>query len=462
MRRSTFFKQVRRASFVASAVLTMLSTPGAANPPAQPYAPTQAELDAYAETSDASKIQLLIKLAQNGDHDFAERLLDEYPLSGKFAGNRTLYIRGLIDKARGNLTAASKKFRDALADDPSLSLVRAELAKTLVQLDEDDSAKHHLELLAAEAPDDQHATQIRSFIDQVDAKRPYTIGGYVSLAPSTNINGGANAKTIYLPGNSNIPFKVDHTKSSGLGVATGLNGGFTRRLGNDFSFVLGAGVNANLYGDKDANSFSLSKSAELRYLLEGGYIGIGLTGSYQNSAGTAKRTAARSFGPRVSMVKRLGLRDTLVASALLERRDVSGSNNYDGKAVILNASVTHAFNASSNISIGGGYEKAMLQDADASYDAFNTSVSVYKELTHGITVDASLGYRFAEYQAPHLLIGNPRTDKRISANVTLTKRDLNWLGFAPAVSYNYVRNISDVVLNDYDSHAVDFRLTKDF
>jgi outer membrane protein len=44
----------------------------------------------------------------------------------------------------------------------------------------------------------------------------------------------------------------------------------------------------------------------------------------------------------------------------------------------------------------------------------------------------------------------------------LTKRDWNIIGFAPSISYNYTNNLSNINLYDYDNHAVDFRLTKDF
>jgi outer membrane protein len=44
----------------------------------------------------------------------------------------------------------------------------------------------------------------------------------------------------------------------------------------------------------------------------------------------------------------------------------------------------------------------------------------------------------------------------------LTKRDLNIFGFAPSLEYTYTDNISNISLFDYDSHAIDFRLTKDF
>jgi outer membrane protein len=320
-------------------------------------------------------------------------------------------------------------------------------------------------LLAADAPSEAEAGAVRSFIDKVDARKPYKFGGFVSVAPSTNINTGANAKTIYLPttlGAAN--YNNDDAKKSGLGLATGLNAGFSRRIGNKWSTVLGAGVNANVYGHKRANVFSASESAEFRYLLDGGFVGVGVVGSYVNAAtaGTDERTHSFSFGPRISFVKNLGLRNTLSASAVLEKRDIARSTGYDGKALLLNSALTHAIDSSFNVTLSSGIEKVMLNSGVASYDAASAALSIYKELPWGVTMDASMGYRISEYKAPYRPIQDEQKNKRFTGSVSMTKRDLNWFGFAPMVTYSYVRNKSNVTLSDYDSQAVDFRLTKDF
>ncbi len=180
----------------------------------------------------------LIHLAKTGQPELAAELLARYPLSGKHALNRTLYIEGLILKAGRDLTGAAAKFRSALADNPRLTLVRAELAQTLVELEQDDSAKHHLERLAAEAPTEQDAAGIRAFVDKIDERRPYRINAYVALAPSSNVNNGSSHSTVYSPlFGSNLTIGDDSRKVSGIGVAAGVNFAFSKRLGNDFSFV---------------------------------------------------------------------------------------------------------------------------------------------------------------------------------------------------------------------------------
>jgi hypothetical protein len=58
--------------------------------------------------------------------------------------------------------------------------------------------------------------------------------------------------------------------------------------------------------------------------------------------------------------------------------------------------------------------------------------------------------------------GVVRKDTRLIGSVALTKRDFNIWGYAPAIEYTYVHNDSNISLYEFDSHAIDFRLSKDF
>jgi tetratricopeptide (TPR) repeat protein len=242
--------------------------------------PTPQQISEYEASTEATRVKLLINLAKTGQHDLAESLLKRYPLTGKFGPNRQVFIEGLILKANGNLTGAAKNYRAALADDPSLTLVRSELAQTLFLLQEDDSAKHHLNLLMAEAPSESEAQGIRSFIDAIDARRPFTFNAYVSVAPSTNVNNGSSNETIYSPlFGADLDIDDDSREQSGIGFSTGLSAGYSHRLGNDFSVVFGGGFNASIYTDSDYNVYGASQSAELRYLITRGFLGAGIVAS---------------------------------------------------------------------------------------------------------------------------------------------------------------------------------------
>ncbi len=446
-----------RAVFCALSCLILTSTAILAK---TAVAPSPQQISEYEASTESTRVKLLIRLAKSGQHDLAETLLERYPLTGEFGKNRQLFVEGLILKARGNLTGAAKNYRAALADDPSLTLVRAELAQTLFALEQDDSAKHHLNLLMAEAPNENEAQGIRSFIDTIDARRPFTFNAYVSVAPSTNVNNGSSVDKVYYSDGSYIDVQGEK-KKSGIGFSTGLNAGYSHRLGNDFSVVLGGGANGTVYTDDDYNIFAASQSAELRYLITGGFLGAGLVAS-ENLKNDEIDLSYYSYGPRVSLQKSLSPQDRINLSSVYEWRNYPDNSGSDGTALMIDGSWSHAFNSSLTAGLNGGFDRVTTGFGYDSYEAYSAGFSLYKELPYGITANLYGEMRLADFDDIFPLYNVVRKDTRLIGTVNLTKRDLNFWGYAPAIEYTYINNDSNIANYKYDSHIVDLRLTKDF
>lgn len=455
-----------RGAFFASALLCLLAAVPQAFAATHPQ-PNAQQLGMYEQAPEDERVRLLISFAKSGKHELAAVLLQRFPLRGPLAANRTLYLEGLILNGRRDYTGAVKKFRAALADDPSLTLVRADLAQTLVILGEDESAIHHLKLLEGEAPNDQEAAGVRAFIDQVNERSPFKFNAYVAAAPTTNVNSGTSYTKIYAPNSifadedGYADIGADSRKKSGLGMAAGANAAFTKRLGNDFSFVAGANGEGRIYDDPDFNSVAFSQSAEIRYLFERGYLGLGAVAS-ENLKTDELGVSYYSYGPRAALRFALRPQDTLALSVIREWRDYTGADANDGVALMVDASLNHAFSSSFNATVSAGYDDINAELGWNAYQTWSAGLGFYKELPKGITAEVSGEARFSGFDDVNIFIGETRRDKRFSGNVTLTKRDWNLYGFAPSLSYTYTRNLSNIELYDFDAHAVDLRLTKDF
>lgn len=423
-------------------------------------AASPAAISAFRQLDEPNRVRALIHLAKEGEEEEAAELLSTFPLTGKFAENRTLFIQGLIERARGNLRPAVQLFRKALAADPSLTLVRAELAKTLEMMGEDDGAKHHLELLRAEAPDQQSATAITSFIDRIDAKRPYSFSGYVSVAPSTNINSGTSNDKIYLFG---LPFDIDpdSKKTSGIGLSAGLSGAYTKHLAEDLVAVVAAGVDATVYRDSDFNQFTASESLDLRHLYDHGYVGLGIVGS-QTLGDASMNLGYWSVGPRASLSHQLGLRDTIRASTTLELRTYPHNESSDGYAILNDVTLSHAFDSGFVGYLSAGIDRVKTNEDHLDYWSYSAGLGVYKELPAGLTVNSQIEFRESQYDGIFPLMDKAREDQRLTASISLTKRDFDILGYAPVIEYSYTLNNSNVSFYEYDAHTIDFRLTKEF
>ena len=409
---------------------------------------------------DGERLRLLITLVNSGQHQIATELTGIGPaFSGPLAANRQDFVEGLILRAEGDLAGSVEKFRSVLADNPSLTLVRKELAVTLNAMGEDDSAKHHLELLMAEAPDQQAAGSIKSFIDQIDAKQPWKFSAFLSLAPTTNVNGGTKHDVIYSA--SGLAFTPDVVEESGIGLAAGVNGGYSTSLGNQNSLVLGAGFNGRLYEDGSFNQLTISETAELRHSFLRGYAGIGAIGS-QSISGQHLDLSYYSYGPRLTALYRPTPKSSLQSTSTIEFKTYPGSEIYDGYTVgeILNG--TYAFNQAT-VAFGTlGYEFTKTTVDRLDTDAFILGAGLYRELPFGVSVTGNGRVRFTDYLDDWGLIGAPREDVRYDATVSLTKRDWSFWGYAPEIEYAYARNDSNIDIYETESHSVDLRLTKDF
>jgi outer membrane protein len=450
---------IKAETYLATALAALLL--GTAVGPAL-SAPSEAQLSAYQAAPEDQRVRLLIQLAKSGRGEDAAYLLAHMPLEGPHAANRTLFVEGLILKSDRDLTGAAEKFRDALASDPGLTLVRSELAQTLVELDDNESAKHHLKLLASEAPTVEAAKGILSFIEQVDSRKPYKISGYVSLAPTSNANNGSEHDKVYVPmfgGYADIDPASKAT--SGLGMAAGLSAAYTKRLGNDFSFVASGGVDASLYTEPDFNSYGFSQSVELRRLFERGHIGFGAVAS-QSLDNKDYAPSYVSYGYRLSGALQLTQKDHLSASGIYEWRDTLSTHGIDSTALMVNGAWYHAFNSSFATTVFAGFDR---NDTGVERTTMNNvwgGLSFYKELPKGITVNLTGKAYHVYFDAFDTSLGDTRVDNKIIGSIDLTKRDLNIFGFAPALNYSYTQNFSVSNLYDYKSHAVDFRLTKEF
>jgi hypothetical protein len=224
---------------------------------------------------------------------------------------------------------------------------------------------------------------------------------------------------------------------------------------------LGAGASATVYTDSDYNIYGASQSAELRYLITGGFLGVGMVAS-ENLENDYIGLSYYSYGPRVSLQKAITPKDRINLSTVYEWRTYPDAESGDGTALLIYGSWNHAFDSSLTASLIAGFDRVETELDFITYETYSGGIGLYKELPKGITVDLNGEVRLSEFDAMHPIAGVVRKDERFIGTVGLTKRDFNIWGYAPALEYTYVYNNSNISLFEFDSHAVDFKLSKDF
>ena len=414
--------------------------------------------DKYLALTEGQRVRILVQMIHAGRATLADRLLNTYPFKGKHARNRTLFIEGMILKVNGDQKAAIANFRSALADDPNLSLVRMELAHSLYSTKQDDGAKHHLTLLRDSAPSVDTSKQFDRFIDAVDARNPWSLDAYFSLAPSTNFNNGSSEEIIFIDG---LPFRLsaNSVEKSGIGFRGGVNGSYTLRAGKDLDFIAGAGLNFTEYDGNVFDDQIVSQSLSVQQRSERGTFTAGIH-AYQRWSGTDE--FSWSIGPQISMRMRLAPKLGLFSKLRHSIIDYKQTDYRSGHKLSADHRLSYSFSDGTIGYLIAGGERSISELDYNDYWAASGGVGIYHEAPYGITIYAEAEVRRQVHDGRYPVINEARKDTRVEIDVSLAKRDFEVFGLTPRVHYSYIKNMSNSLFDDYETHGANLTLTRQF
>lgn len=410
------------------------------------------------------------QLIAAGAHDDAEALLAATDYSKPTDQLTKRFFIGLIRRAQGQNAEAVATFRAILADHPEFSRVRMALAATLYQTEDDEAARHHLELVLADTASNPNLSNtVRGYINAIDGRRRWDASAYVTIAPSTNFNQGSTDSIVYLtgPDGNPLPFELDkdNRKRSGVGVAAGLQASYRQPLADQLDLILSGGLNTKTYKDSDFNDALIDFTIGPRLRLEWGYLGLyGLAEQrfYANEA------YSFSYGGMVSATVRLSGQDMAFADVSCLKRDFesdwqdSDLSYQDGHTCSLNGRLEHAFSSTTLLRVLGGAGRERTGRDHLDNDSWYAGGGLSQELPWGVSIYAQALYTSRDYDGKYPGAGERRLDDRWDFSMNLTKRDWILFDMAPMIQYIYTVNGSSVPFFDYDAHGVNLTLTKRF
>ena len=213
----------------------------------------------------------IIPLAQ---YDLAERLLARVQPATASEKDQIALFRGQILRGQGRHAEAAEIFRAMLVAKPEYARVRLEMASTLAQMQEDEAARHHLDLLLGGAASNPMLDQVvRGHINAIDARKRWDFSTFLTLAPSTNFNQGAATTTIDING---VPFTLaeKNVRKSGVGLFAGVQAGYRQPLTGDVDWLVSSSALAKIFRESAFDDASLSVSTGPRYNFSRGFIGL--------------------------------------------------------------------------------------------------------------------------------------------------------------------------------------------
>ncbi len=402
-------------------------------------------------------VKVARELIAAGQHDAARRLLEAVR---KTASDETdvLFLLGNIAVLDERLEDAAALLREILARRPELTRVRLELARALYLNRDDDAAELHFQLVLAEQPPGQVADNIRKFIDAIRARRVWRFSGGLSLAPDSNINVGPEEERINIFG---LPFDLDEVAQATSGVGLVVSGGveYSPTLWDGTKLVAGVFANHREYEGKDFDDTFAAVAFGPEFYWARTALKLQATGSYR---WYAHERYNRSLGVRATLKRELSEKYRVTGLFDYQYVDYLINDDLDGGLYSFEGHVDYGLSSHSFLR---GIVGIAVEDARAKSfqnTEWRLGVGYYREFGWGIIAYVQPDVTYNPYEGVQAAFGEKRTDWVYRLPITLIKRDIEWLGFSPEVTYTFVRNDSSIDLFAYTRHRLEVGFTRRF
>ena len=325
-------------------------------------------------------------------------------------------------------------------------------------MNEDEGAKYHFELVLGSAEHKTLENNIRNFINRIDRRRRWQLGGYLTLAPSTNFNRGSAHDTVDLNG---LTANIDDTgkQKSGIGVLAGINAGYRIPLTKAFDLMTGISGTVRDYKGATFDDWNTSVYFGPRFSFKDGFVA-----AYASFGRRwyAHKGYSKFRGGRVQATRRLSKRVLVSGTAGCNWLEYDIADHQDGRYCTASGIVNYYFSNAmfARFLGGGGRDNTARDHIDAT--AWHIGAGLHREFAWGITIYGQVRYEARRYDGDFPGWDENRRDNRVDVSLIATKRDWNWRGFAPQVEYTYTRNFSNIPFYDYSAHSVNVMLTKRF
>jgi tetratricopeptide (TPR) repeat protein len=424
------------------------------------------KLDAqWTKLTPAQQLDIVDQLLKAARLDVAESLLARIKVANDSDRRAQRFYFGMLRKVQGRLPEAVDIFREILATRPDLARVRLELAHTLFLIKEDDSARHHFELLLGAAGSSPGLEQTaRAYINAIDGRKRLSFSTFLSIAPSSNLNQGSSAQTVMLNG---LPFTLseDDVKKSGVGLVGGAQAGYRQPLSDRLDLLATVGAQGKLYREGDFNDALLTASLGPKYNFDWGYVGLyGLA----DKRWVGDEDYATSWGGMFSVGVEVSPKDLVFADVVCRDRQFatdwrdSDMSYQDGAGCYVTGRVDHHLDSQTFLRGLGAVGRDHTGVVHLNSEYWMAGAGVYRELAFGLSVYFEATYTGLQYEGVYPGIAEAREDDRVDVRANFTKRDLELLGFAPMLQLTYTSNASNVPFAEFDAQGLNFTLTKQY
>lgn len=397
-------------------------------------------------------------LVTEGRYEEARTLLE----STRFQGAEAIpaaYLLAVVHARTGHLDEAEKLLRGILTRAPDIDAVRIELVKILATQGKLQGARYQLSRLADSTDLAHDKDQLDRLARQIGTKEGFSLSGYVSLAPSTNVNDGSSESIIMIGG---LPFLIANAarQQSGVGLKLGAVAGYSHSLSESLSVYasLSGGISdySNDQFDKQQAEFRAGfRRDELAYSLQAEAI---IDRHWLN-----RKANSLGIGGRVSGKWNFSQTWWLSGEIIHMHRSFDAAGAATALTTQATTSLRHAFSRRFAMSVTGSFETETISGRPwSSYDGLSATLGAEMALAYGIRMNASLsvGKRKFKDLFPGLRIFRQDTSWEIRGS--FRKENFEIAGLSPIVGVFRKDQASNVAFYNFSSTGMDLTFTKAF
>ncbi len=404
--------------------------------------------------------QLLVtaeQLIETNQLQAAREILDGLRLLGAEEQQRR-FLLGLLAHKAGDYDAALSQFRLLLADNPKLTRVRLEYARTLFAKKEDEAADYHFRLALADRPPPGVRDTVMDFRRAIRNRRSWQASFNLGLAPDTNLNQATTSQDYSF---FSIPAdRLNVTPPrSGLGFLQSASFSWTPLRRSGWALQIGGYDRLLLYRKKEFQDISLGGDIGVEVPTSAGRFLLSATGLHQWYGGAPYLAAP---GLRLGYEANLSTKWAVGGQFNLRFMDYARNDDYSGPVYQLFGQTSRMLNNVSYIRQTLNVQRTAAKAAGNANWQFLAGIGYGREFSWGLTASAYIEGGYAGYDGELAAFSATRKDVRLRAEATLLRRNWTAFGFAPKLVYNFYKTDSNIGFFSYERHQTELVLSRVF
>jgi len=366
------------------------------------------------------------------------------------------------EEQKSLLDEAIAALHKILIDQPNLERVRLELARAFFYKKEDSLARKHFERVLAGKPPDPVVANVQRFLNEIRARRRWSMYLGAAVTPSTNIGRTSDTDIINIFG---LPFRrdADEPRRSGVGISVWTGGEYLHPMGNRLRLRLGSDATREEYPGSRFDQTFLSAHAGPLWLTN-------RDTSVSLVADARQRWLATSpyyldLGARSEIRHRVNRRIFLTGRASWYDREYRKVNILDGSVFDVSLDGTWVvlpiLQANAGIGYAEEYTDAKTWRNDSRWARLGASIVLPKGFSLGLSGE----YRKTEYEGnwfPFTEDGSPRSDRTEILRLSLLNRGWTVRGFSPQFVVTHEQRDTNAQIYDYDRTNGEVRFVRQF